>query len=214
MASLIFPNYGELMKRIPVLLMLLAASVQADVYKSVNEKGEVVYSDQPTPNAQRMKLPELPTYTAPPVPSLSSTPATASVPSPYKTVRIIEPENDATIRDNQGVVRVQVMLEPPLMTKQGHKIQFYLNDAPHGIPVGSTSISFSNLDRGTYTLSTSVMDDKGVVLMSADPVVFHMHRESVLNPNSPLYVKPKPEPQPKPQPPQPKPKPMPLTTNR
>jgi hypothetical protein len=100
------------------------------------------------------------------------------------------------------------------MAKQGHKIQFYLNGAPHGIPVGSASISFSNLDRGTYTLSTSVMDAKGVVLMSADPVVFHMHRESVLNPNSPLFVKPKPEPKPKPQPPQPKPKPTPLTTNR
>ena len=47
------------MKRIPLLLILLAASVHADVYKSVNENGEVIYSDQPTPNAQHMKLPEL-----------------------------------------------------------------------------------------------------------------------------------------------------------
>ncbi len=198
------------MKRFPVLLILLAASVHADVYKTVNEKGEVIYSDQPTPNAQRMKLPELPTYTAPPVPSLSSTPETVAVTSPYKSVRIIEPENDATIRDNQGVVRVQVVLDPPLITKQGHKIQFYLNGEPHGMPVGSTSISFSNLDRGTYTLSTSVMDTKGVVMMSSDPVVFHLHRESPLNPNSPLYVKPKPEPLPKPPLPKPQPKPTPL----
>jgi hypothetical protein len=82
---MIFPNYGELMKRFPVLLILLAASVHADVYKSVNEKGEVIYSDQPTPNAKPMKLPELPTYTAPAVPGLSSTPATAPVASPYKS---------------------------------------------------------------------------------------------------------------------------------
>lgn len=200
------------MKRVPVLLMVLATSVQADVYKSVNDKGEVIYSDQPTPNAQRIKLPDLPTYTAPPVPSLSSTPVTppaASV-SPYKSVRIIEPQNDATIRDNQGVVRVQVVLDPPLMTKQGHKIQFYLNGEPHGMPVGSTSIGFSNLDRGTYTLSTSVVDTKGLVMMSADPVVFHLHRESALNPNSPLFVKPTPQPQPKPQPQPPQPKPTPL----
>ena len=53
------------MKRFPVLLILLSASVQADVYKSVDENGEVIFSDQPTPNAQRMKLPELPTYKAP-----------------------------------------------------------------------------------------------------------------------------------------------------
>jgi hypothetical protein len=185
------------MKRIPLLLILLAASVHADVYKSVNENGEVIYSDQPTPNAQHMKLPELPTYKAPPVPNVSSPPKAAPVTSPYKSVKIVVPENDATIRDNQGIVRVQVELNPPLMTKQGHKLQFYLNGEPHGIPVGSTSISFSNLDRGTYTLSTSVVDAKDVVMSSADPVVFHLHRESLLNPNSPLNVKPAPKPKPK-----------------
>jgi Domain of unknown function (DUF4124) len=185
------------MKRFPVLLMLLAASVQADVYKSVNENGEIIYSDQPTPNAQRIKLPELPTYKATPVPGFSGTPETAPVASPYKSVKIVAPENDATIRDNQGVVRVQVVLEPPLITTQGHKIQFSLNGEPHGIPVGTTSISFSNLDRGTYTLSASVVDADGMVLMTSDPVVFHLHRESVLNPNSPLNVKPKPKPLPK-----------------
>jgi len=202
------------MKRLPMLLLLLAAGAHADVYKSVNEKGEVVYSDQPTPNAQRMKLPELPTYTAPPIPSLSTGTAESKpvASSPYKSVKIVSPENDATIRDNQGVVRVQVALNPPLMIQQGHKIQFYLNGEPHGIPVGTPSISFSNLDRGTYTLTTSVVNVEGAVLSSAEPVVFHLHRESVLNPNSPLYVKPKPEPKPKPQPPQIQPKPTPLTT--
>lgn len=184
------------MKRFPVLLILLSASVQADVYKSVDENGEVIFSDQPTPNAQRMKLPELPTYKALPVPGFSSSPKPAPAASPYDSLKIVAPENDATIRDNQGVVRVEVALEPPLMRKQGHKIQFYLNGEPHGIPVATTSISFSNLDRGSYTLTTSVVDASGAVLMTSDPVVFHLHRESVLNPNSPLH-KPKPKPLPK-----------------
>ena len=186
------------MNRFAVLLILLAASVQADVYKSVNENGEIIYSDQPSPNSQRMKLPELPTYKAPPVPGFSSPQNTApAVVNPYKSVKILEPENNATIRDNQGIVRVQVALDPPLMTKDGHKIQFYLNGEPHGMPVGTTSISFSNLDRGTYTLSTSVVNTDGVALMSSAPVEFHLHRESLLNPNSPLNAKPKPKPLPK-----------------
>jgi hypothetical protein len=186
------------MKRFPVLLILLAASVQADVYKSVNENGEIIYSDQPTANSQRIKLPELPTYKALPVPDLSSPQKTApTVVNPYKSVKILEPENEATIRDNQGIVRVQIALDPALMTKDGHKIQFYLNGEPHGMPVGTTSISFSNLDRGTYTLTTSVVNADNVVLMSSAPVVFHLHRESLLNPNSPLNPKPKPKPLPK-----------------
>jgi hypothetical protein len=180
------------MKRLAILLMFLAMNVQADVYKSVNEEGEVVYSDQPSPNAQRMKLPQLPTYSPPPIPAFSTgTAESRPAASPYKSVKIVVPENDATIRDNQGVVHVQVALDPPLMTQQGHKIQFYLNGEPHGMPVGATSISFSNLDRGTYTLSSSVVNAEGAVLSSTAPVVFHLHRESVLNPNSPLYVKPK-----------------------
>jgi hypothetical protein len=182
------------MKRLPVVLMLLAASVQAAVYKSVNDKGEVIYSDQPTPNAQRLKLPELPTYKPPPVPDVSNTPETKPAANPYKRVKILQPENDATIRDNQGVVRVQVALDPPLMTKLGDKIQFYLDGKPHGMPVGSSAISFSNLDRGTHTLSATVVNSSGAAVVSADPVVFHLHRESILNPNSPLFVKPAPRP--------------------
>jgi hypothetical protein len=188
------------MKRLPVLLMLLAGIVQADVYKSVNDKGEVTYSDQPMPKAERMKLPELPTYTAPLVSRLSSIPESKTVPSLYESMKILEPENDATIRDNQGVVRVRIVLAPPLMTKQGHKIQFYLNGEPNGIPVSNTSISFSNLDRGSYTLSASVLDAKGDTVMTSDPVAFHLHRESILNPNNPLNVKPKPQSTPQPRP--------------
>jgi Domain of unknown function (DUF4124) len=190
------------MKRFPVLLILLAASVQADVYKSVNDKGEVIYSDQPMPNAQRLKLPELPTYKAPPVTGVSPSSASETKPaaSPYKSVRILEPGKDATIRDNQGIVRVRVALDPPLMTRAGHKIQYYLNGEPHGTPLASSSITFSNLDRGTYTLSATIVDTSGAALMSTEPVIFHLHRESVLNPNSPLFVKPKPRPAPKPTP--------------
>jgi hypothetical protein len=184
------------MKRIPVLLVLLAGIVQADVYKSVNDKGEVTYSDQPMPKAERMKLPELPTYSAPPLPRLSSTPESKPVASLYQSMKILEPENDATIRDNQGVVRVRIALVPPLMTKQGHNIQFYRNGEPYG-PVSNTSITiFSNQDRGSYTLSASVLDAKGDTVMTSDPVTFYLHRESILNPNNPLNVKPKPQPLP------------------
>ncbi len=191
------------MKRISVLLILLAATaVRADIYKSVNDQGEVIYSDQPTPSAKRLKLPELPTYKAPPLTdfSTSSVPGTKPVASPYKNVKILDPQNDATIRNNQGVVSVQVALNPPLMTKAGHKIQYYLNGEPHGTPIASTTINFSNLGRGTYTLSATVVDASGTALASATPVIFHLHRESILNPNRPHPVKPGTRPIPKPTP--------------
>ena len=56
------------MKKYIMLLALVTVVAQAEVYKSVNEKGEVVYSDTPSQGAERVKLPALPTYSAPPVP--------------------------------------------------------------------------------------------------------------------------------------------------
>ena len=170
------------MKCLLVLLMLLSGLVHAEVYKYIDDKGAVVYSDQPRPGAERVKLPEIQTYTPPPAPKLTPTPMQKPVQKLYDSMAIVEPEEDDTVRDNQGVVQVRLLLTPPLMTKQGHKIQFYLDAQPHGIPVTNTSIGFSNLDRGLHTLSASVLDARGQTVMNADSVTFHLHRESTLFP--------------------------------
>ena len=55
------------MKRLLVLLVVVACTVQAEIYKSKNDKGEWVYTDKPSPDAERMKLPPLSTYTPAPI---------------------------------------------------------------------------------------------------------------------------------------------------
>ena len=56
------------MKRLLILLVLISSAVQAEIYKSQNEKGEWIYSDKRSPRAELLKLPPLSTY-APPVQS-------------------------------------------------------------------------------------------------------------------------------------------------
>ena len=48
--------YCGYMKRL-LILLLLAGSAHAEVYKSINADGEVVYSDTPTQGAEAVKLP-------------------------------------------------------------------------------------------------------------------------------------------------------------
>lgn len=191
------------MKQLILLLVLLPGIVQAAVYKSINERGEVVYSDQPAPGAEKMQLPELPTYKAPPVPKFSSTPEKKPETSPYDSLAIVAPENDATVRNNLGVLQVRVALKPALISKAGHKIQFYLDGQPYGTPITNTVIGFSNLDRGTHTLSASIVNSTGQTVMSSGEVTFHMHRESIYNPNNPNNpnrIQPTPPAKPKPTP--------------
>jgi hypothetical protein len=172
------------MKRLLVLLVLLACSVQAEIYKSQNDKGEWVFSDKPSPDAERMKLPPLSTYTPPPVkqPSVSD-PDRAPSDDTYKSMVFVAPANDATIRDNQGIVRASVQLDPSLMGQQGHKIQFYLDGTPYGVPVAGSNLMIKKLDRGTHALGARVINARGETLFSADPVTFFLHRESVNFPN-------------------------------
>jgi hypothetical protein len=186
------------MRHILLLLALVTGPVLADVYKTVTETGEIIYSDTPTPGAERIHLPELPTYTPPPLPRFTPSPAKQPVKSLYNSMTFTEPAEDATVRDNQGVVQIRIELAPPLMTRLGHKVQFYLDNKPHGIPVESTAIGFSNIDRGTHSVSAYVVDKDENPMMSAPAVSFHMHRESINNPNNPNNPKNKPKPTPLP----------------
>ncbi len=171
------------MKRILILLALFACQVNAEIYKSINADGEVVYSDTPTKGAETVKMPALPTYTPPPVPTSSTAPVQAPEKKEYyETFAFVSPANEETVRNNLGVMNIDAKLTPPLQARLGHRVQFYLNGDPYGKPVGKTSMTISNLDRGEYTLSAAVLASDGTALITTDDVVVFMKRHSILNP--------------------------------
>jgi hypothetical protein len=43
----------------------------------------------------------------------------------------------------------------------------------------------SNVDRGEHSLTASVLNANGDSLISADPVIVYLHRETIHNPNNP-----------------------------
>ncbi|MEZ5541177.1 MAG: DUF4124 domain-containing protein [Pseudomonadota bacterium] len=176
------------MKYSLLLLALLAVSAQAEVYKSVNAEGQVIYSDVPSTGAERVQMPALPTYTPAPVPaapgmSPAAPPAAAAV---YSALRMTQPEHDETIRSNAGIVNISVSLEPALQIEAGHRVQFYLDGKPQGKPVARLSTSFRNVDRGSHAISAAVLDDSGAELVTSTPVTVHLLRASIQQPNNPL----------------------------
>jgi hypothetical protein len=171
------------MKRILILLFLFACQVNAEIFKSINADGEVVYSDTPTKGAEKLKMPALPTYTPPPAPALSYPPAqTQEKKDYYEAFAFVSPVNEETVRNNLGILNIEAKLTPVLQGRLGHRVQFYLNGQPYGEPVGKTSLTISNLDRGEYILSAAVVDPDGTALIKTDDVVVYMKRHSILNP--------------------------------
>ena len=179
------------MKRLLILLALTSYAVEAEIYKSQDEKGEWSYSDRPSPTAERMKLPPLSTYTPPAKPASTEDVQEEGSVSPYKSMEFLEPRNNLTIRDHEGVAKVSVKLDPLLKSQRGHKIQYYLDDTPRGEPVVSSKLTLKNLERGTHVLGASVLDAEGKVLFSAATVTFYLRKDSILNPNNPNAPGPK-----------------------
>ncbi|MEQ8231965.1 MAG: DUF4124 domain-containing protein [Gammaproteobacteria bacterium] len=168
------------------LVLLVLACIDAaatEVYRWVDEDGNVIFSDVPRPGAEQIHVDDVSTVPAQPVPAQRTrTEATASGDGPaYDTLRIAAPADEATIR-NQQQLGVEVRLDPALDAGAGHRIQFYYDGETYGEPVAATSTVVQPLERGTHKIGAAVVDASGKALLSAEPVTIYVHQTSILTP--------------------------------
>jgi hypothetical protein len=98
----------------------------------------------------------------------------------YQSLRIVAPEQEATVHDNNGNVTVKVRVSPSL--RAGDKIALLLDGAV--VESGhKTRFALSGIDRGTHTLAARVAGAQGAVLIESETVTFHMWQASRLFPN-------------------------------
>jgi len=177
-------TYAWRMTRIFYLLMLCSFSLQADVYRLVDEAGNVSYSDQSHPDAILIELETLPTYT--PQTSQISQPiniATSDRTSnaPDYNIAILSPANDQTFWENSGTVEVQIQVEPVLNENRGDLIKVLLDGQQAGDLQNNTLITLTNLDRGSHSLKVAVVSKNDELLASSEQISFQLHRRSIIN---------------------------------
>lgn len=168
-----------------VLLLSIAASATAAVYKWVQPDGSVIYSDRPPvesatpaelPSLQEIKIVPPPPSSAEPVEdSQANEPQTTE----YTSLSISEPADDSTIVENSGRVTVQLAIDPPLQGAQGDSIAITLDGKEIGQGKGTT-LNLTNVDRGKHTLQAAVKNAQGNVLITSSSITFNLRRSSVL----------------------------------
>ena len=169
------------MKFILLLLMFVAMTAQAVIYRSVDKHGNVRFSDQPDNNAEQIELKELPTYTPTPVTPDVVEPEQVSetiLPPKYQ-INIISPKQNESIWENAGNVSVNVEVTPALNAERSDQLMLKLDGAQVGEPQIASSFTLTNIDRGSHVLVVSVVDKMGKVLRRSISVLFHLHRRSV-----------------------------------
>lgn len=188
------------MNRLIILLLLLWPFVGiAEVYKWVDDEGRVHFGDRPSADTNATRLQGFESSSPPPV---DETPAIepaqeepSGTPGVYKfpeifgdgpaqqaasySIRITTPLQDATVRDNQGIIPVAFTTSP--MPEDDFSYQMYLDGMPWFQPFFSQQVYLSNVDRGTHTIQVRLMNSDGAVVGESNTVTFHLHRASALN---------------------------------
>ena len=168
-----------------------AGNVSAQLYKSVDEQGNIVYSDTPTPGAEELTPPPLSTVKSRPkavdTPAAETQAADESgdepvkkAPTKYTKFDIVQPKNDATIWDNTGAVPVAIQLEPPLDVANGHSIWVYVDGKAVVRKSQSLVQPLSNIDRGTHKIRAEIRDENRKTLKRTKNVTVHLKRASAI----------------------------------
>ncbi|MCP5143593.1 MAG: DUF4124 domain-containing protein [Gammaproteobacteria bacterium] len=163
---------------------LIPSQVVAEAYRSVDENGNVVYSDRPTPGAERIPTPSAQTVPMPtPVPMAGTSQAgKTKAASAYLTFAVIQPAPEKTVRDNNGNVDVSLLIEPSLDRDKQHQIRIYLDRRIWGEPMTDNEVTLTDIDRGAHQVAAIIVDADGKTVAETAPITFYLHRGSVLAP--------------------------------
>ncbi len=155
-------------------LFLLASFATAEVYKTVDENGHTIYTDNPHGKQQVEKV-DLPAVNSQPATPITSTKNTDQ-PAATKQYRlsIVSPANESHIPTGQSGITVKVKLQPKMIS--GQNIQLYLNGGAFGPASKSTTIELSDVYRGEHQLTARLLDRKGKTLAQSSPITLYVKR--------------------------------------
>lgn len=178
------------------MLLLLAPVAQAEVYKVVDEHGNVSYTDQPPDSdAQPLALrglsiisPQIP----PPAPVRPGDQAGAAegeegelpireLVRRYRDFNIVSPTQEQSLWGTGNQVSIAWRSSTPLL--EGMTVTVYINGLPQP-PTTQASMAVGGLDRGEHNVYAELKDAQGRRIARTDTVTFFMKQWSVNFPSN------------------------------
>lgn len=165
-----------------IALLILPALVSAQIYKTTDKHGNVVYTDQPSKTGTAHETIELKeTNTAPPPPEVVRPAPVADNESEETnyTVEITSPAHEVTIPNGPGNFPLVASLEPALA--EGESLQLYLDGVARGEPQRALVWQLTNVFRGAHDLTVSVVNADNSPIATSTPVRVYVFRPSINN---------------------------------
>jgi len=154
--------------------LLLACSAEAELYKGVDDEGNVVYSDKPFDNSEKFKPPSLTIVDAPKVkPKEDVIEEEKPAKFKYTAFSIAAPKNNETIWNEPQLI-VSIRLKPALNTAEGHNIWLLMDGKPLIKNSRSLSLPIGRADRGSHTLQAQIKNKKGKIVKRTKSITVHI----------------------------------------
>ena len=164
-----------------LVFAMLAALSSAQVYKHVDEEGNVTFTDQPPPNATPVEIGPINTAQPPVIayPKKAPSEPQASEGASYQ-VSITAPAHEAIFHGG-GSFTVSASVSPAL--RGVHKLQLLMSGTPHEAAQKASSWGLTNVFRGEHVLEVAVVDGKGGQVAKSEPITVFVFRPSANNRN-------------------------------
>ncbi len=160
-------------------LMSATALAGTTVYKWVDEKGVTHYSDQPNPKAEKVEVQAPQSYSGGNASSSTgASPNTGTPQGASPQCVLSQPGQDENFQNTSTVTAVLA-----LELQQGHTVVVSLdgkrltNQSPY-----ATQFVLSGVERGTHSVTATVLDSGGQTVCTTPSVTFHVHLPSVQSP--------------------------------
>ena len=162
-----------------LLLLLVSFSLQAELYKGIDEHGNVYFTDKEIPDSEKIPM-HMPTVIQMPKPEdVKQTTEKVSKDTSYTSFKILHPANDDTIRNNNGNITVSLALTPELNTASGHKISVSVDGKVVIQSTALLTVQLTNIDRGSHTIQATVINKKGKTIKSSNSITVHLKRKGL-----------------------------------
>ncbi len=173
-------------------LFSVTAEAATKVYRTVDENGNVIFTDVPpgergVPQGNTTEVEIDPINSFEPsgrrtdasgrelwiVDGLETEAEDADIPVVYSSLTVQSPVPEEAVRANDGTVHITGAVVPELAAD--HRVRLVLDGAQHSVSA-EAHFTLTNMDRGAHTVMLEVVDATGSALISSNPTTFYVLR--------------------------------------
>ncbi|WP_163835980.1 DUF4124 domain-containing protein [Spartinivicinus ruber] len=171
-----------------ILIASLPLASYAEIYKTVDENGNIIFTDAPGDKpAEEVELKPSTIISPPPLKTAPPSEGSSREESfTYSSLTIKKPADGTTI-DKNGDLTVLAAISPKL--RPADKLQLFVDGKAVSGPQKGLSFKAGNLARGPHTIDVRALSSDGKVLNSASVTVFS-HRPSGIKSSAPTSGSP------------------------